>query len=71
MAEVTGNKKMFVCQFYTKPYTRRTNLNAHLRTVHDNEQRNEVEKNAKRKNNDDGAVAPARGGARGAVAPQC
>ena len=45
---------MFICQFCTRPYTRRKNLNAHLRTVHANEQKNEVEKNAKRKNNDDG-----------------
>ena len=46
---------MFVCQFCTRPYTRRTNLNKHLRTVHASEQRNEA--NAKRKNNDDGEVA--------------
>ena len=45
---------MFACQFCDRPYTRKTNLDAHIKAVHANEQMISVEGNAKRRIDDGG-----------------
>ena len=54
MAQISDGRRMFVCRFCTRPYTRRDRLHRHLRTVHPDEV--ETEKIKQNKIND-GEVA--------------
>ena len=60
MAQIIDGRRMFVCRFCTRPYTRRDRLHRHLRTVHSDEieaEKIEAEKIDQNKSNIDSVPA--------------